>query len=96
MSLYDEVAVADVRIDPEIEGGWANAWITIEIENFTGEDREACASIVVTRGNAREKIEMVDTVSPFGGILEAVIRVEEPEMWWPRRPLKNSASFFEI
>ena len=80
---FDRVAVADIRVDPEIEGGWANAWISVEIENFAGEDQDVVASIVVARGEAREKIEVVDVVSPFGGVFEAVIRIEEPELWWP-------------
>ena len=80
---YDTLSIADLRIDAEIEGGYANAWVTIEMENYTNDDQEVLASIVLSIGDVREKIEVVDTVTPFGGIIEAVIRIEEPELWWP-------------
>lgn len=80
---YDTVSIADVRVDAEIEGSYANAWITVEMENYTNEDQEVLASVVLSLGDLREKIEVVDTVTPFGGIMEAVIRIEEPELWWP-------------
>lgn len=80
---YDGLSIADVHVEPEIVGNYADAWITIEVENHTGEDKQAKASVVLAIGEAREKIEVVDWISPFGGIMEAVIRIEEPELWWP-------------
>jgi len=80
---YDVVSIADAHIETEIVGNYANAWITVEMENYTEEDKEVVASIVVSVGEDREKIEVAECVSPFGGIVEAVIRIEDPELWWP-------------
>jgi len=80
---YDKVSIADIHIEPEIEGGYANAWISIEVNNYSNEDQEVMASVVVALGENREKIEVVETISPFGGFIEAVIRIEEPQLWWP-------------
>lgn len=80
---YDGVAIADVRIETEIEGGYANVWIAIEVENFTLREQPVSASIVVARGGDREKIEVLEEVPPFGGVIEAAVRIEEPELWWP-------------
>jgi beta-mannosidase len=79
----DSVSIADLHVEPEIVGGYADAWITIELENHTGEDQQVMASVVLARGEAREKLEISDWVSPFGGVLEVVVRIEEPELWWP-------------
>lgn len=80
---YDSIAISDVHVETEIVGGYANAWITVELENFTGDDQEVLASVVVAIGEAREQLEMAELVSQFGGVLEAVVRIEEPELWWP-------------
>jgi beta-mannosidase len=80
---YDAVSIADVHIEPEIECGRANAWVTIEVANHTREDQEVMASVVIQIGDDRETIEVVDIVTPFGGVIETVIRIEEPQLWWP-------------
>ena len=80
---YDLVSINNVHIETEIEGAWANAWIYIEVENHTREDLQVVTSVVVSKGENHEKIEVDDWVSPFGGVIEAVIRIEEPELWWP-------------
>ncbi|MCE5197705.1 MAG: sugar-binding domain-containing protein [Armatimonadota bacterium] len=80
---HDLVSISDIHIEPEIEGAWANAWVFIEVENHTDDDQQVAASVVVTKGENREKIEVVDWISPFGGVIEAVVRIEEPELWWP-------------
>ena len=83
LASYDCLSIADVHIEPEIVGSHADAWIAIEVENHTGEDAQAVASIVVALGEGREKMELVETISPVGGVIEAVVRIEEPELWWP-------------
>lgn len=80
---YDSIRIADVYVEPEIVGNYANAWITVELDNYTGEDQQVLASIVVALGEEREKLEIAEWVSPFGGVVEAVVRIEEPELWWP-------------
>lgn len=80
---YDSIAITDVHVETEIIGNYANAWVTIELGNYTGDDQQVLASVVIAREEAREHIEVSDWVSPFGGVLEAVIRIEEPELWWP-------------
>lgn len=80
---YDTVGISDVHVESEIQGATANAWVTVEVENFTTRDQQVMASIVVALGANREKIEVAETVSPFGGVIEAVIRIEEPQLWWP-------------
>lgn len=78
-----ELSITDVHVEPEIVGSFADAWITIEVENHTREDQQVMASVVVALGENREKIELAEAISPFGGVIEAVIRIEEPELWWP-------------
>ena len=80
---YDAVSISDLHIETELEGGYANAWITLELENYSRKDKIVSASIVLELGEDREKIEVVDEVSAFGGIIDAVIRIEEPLLWWP-------------
>ncbi|MCE5322008.1 hypothetical protein LLG46_01695 [bacterium] len=79
----DLVSMENIHIDTDLEGSWANAWIYIEVANHTQDDVRVVASIVVSKGENREKIEIDDYISPFGGVIEAVIRIEEPEFWWP-------------
>ncbi len=79
----DKVSIADIYIEPEIEGGYANAWINVEVENHTHEDKEVVAAIIVKLGEALEKIEVIEQIPPEGGVMQAVIRIEEPELWWP-------------
>ncbi|MCE5313784.1 MAG: sugar-binding domain-containing protein [Armatimonadota bacterium] len=83
LASYDSVSINNIRVETEIEGGQANAWVYIEVENHTREDRRVSASVVISKGENREKIEVTDSVEPFGGVIEAVIRIEEPELWWP-------------
>ena len=80
---YDRVSIASIHVEPEIVGSYTNAWVTIEVDNYTTEDQDVAASIVVSLGEMSENIEVIDTVTPFGGVIEAVIRIEEPELWWP-------------
>ncbi|MEN6356772.1 MAG: sugar-binding domain-containing protein [Armatimonadota bacterium] len=79
----DLVSIDNIHIETEIEGCRANAWIYIEVANHTQEDVHVAASVVVSKGENRENIEVDDYISPFGGVIEAVIRIEEPEPWWP-------------
>jgi len=80
---YGTVSIADVHIDVELTGATASAWINIEVDNYSREDKHVMASVVVCRGECREHIEVVEDISPFGGVIEAVVRIEEPEFWWP-------------
>ncbi|MHB9036113.1 MAG: beta-mannosidase [Armatimonadota bacterium] len=80
---HDLVSIKNIHIETEIEGAQANAWVYIEVENHTGEDQQVFASVVISKGESQEKIEVSDWVSPFDGVIEAVIRIEEPEFWWP-------------
>lgn len=79
----DKLSIVNIHVETETEGAWANAWISIEVDNYTSMDQDVMASIVVNLGDNREKIEVADTISPFGGVIEAVIRIEEPQLWWP-------------
>jgi len=78
-----KVSISGISIDPEIVDTIANAWITINVDNHTKEEQPVMASIVVAQGEYSEKIEIAERVSPFGGVIEAVIRIVDPEMWQP-------------
>lgn len=80
---HSELSISDVYVHTEIEGGSANAWVSLQVENHSARDQKAAVSIVVARDDAREKIEFVEAISPFGGVVEALIRIDEPELWWP-------------
>jgi beta-mannosidase len=80
---YDSIRIADVYVEPEIVGNYANAWITVELDNYTGDEKQVMASIVVALGDEREKLEIAEWISPFGGVVEAVVRIEDPKLWWP-------------
>lgn len=80
---YDKVSISRVRIDPDVVDNMVNVWITISIDNHTREEQDVLASIVLAQGECREQVEVVGCVSPFGGEIEAVIRVTDPEMWQP-------------
>lgn len=79
----DKVSIERVRIEPEIVGNTANVWINVDVANHTSEEQLALASIVLAQGEAREKVEIAEPITPFGGVVEAVIRVEDPTMWEP-------------
>ena len=59
----------------------ANAWITVEVANHTKEEQPVLASVVVAQGEANEKVEIAENITPFGGVIEAVIRITDPVMW---------------
>ena len=80
---YDLVSISDVYVDTELEGNIANAWITISVDNNSGKSQMVMGSVVVSLGETQEKIEIAEEVSPFGGLIEAVIRIHEPQLWWP-------------
>lgn len=77
------VSISSVDIDTEVEGAAANAWITVHVANNTKEEQPVMASVVVAQGENREEVEIAEQVSPFGGLIEAVIRITEPEMFLP-------------
>lgn len=79
----DKVSLSDIHIEPEIHGAWANAWIWVEVDNHTLEEQQVAATIIIKLGEDQEKIEVVELIDPQGGVIEAVIRIEEPERWWP-------------
>lgn len=83
IAARDRAMINEVHIEPEIEGAYANAWINIEVENLTREDQQALASVVVKIGEIQEKIDICEVIKPEGGVIETVIRIEEPELWWP-------------
>ncbi|MCX8052420.1 MAG: hypothetical protein N3B12_01315 [Armatimonadetes bacterium] len=83
LASYDRLSIADIHVEPEIVAGCANAWITVDVENHTPEEADVMASIVVALGESREKIEIVEAIPPEGGVIEAVVRIEEPALWWP-------------
>ena len=78
---YDTVSVSGIRIEPEVVDNIANVWISIDVANHTCEDQRVTASIVVAQAEGREKVEMAEVISPFGGEIEAVIRIVDPSLW---------------
>lgn len=81
---YDKVSISDIDVDPEIiDDNVANVWMTIKVDNHTVEDQDVLASIVMGQGDCKEKVEIAGCISPFGGEVEAVIRITDPEMWAP-------------
>lgn len=80
---YDKLSVSGIRIDPEVVDNTANVWIAIDIANHTCEEQPVVASIVIAQEEGREQVEIADMVSPFGGEIEAVIRITDPSMWEP-------------
>jgi hypothetical protein len=75
------VSISGVDIDTEIVDRTANAWITVDVANHTLEDQLVLASVVVAQGENREQVEIAETIAPFGGPIEAVIRITDPTMW---------------
>lgn len=80
---YDRVSVAGVRIEPEVVDNVANVWISIDVANHTCEDQRIIASIVIAQAEGREQVEIAETVCPFGGEIDAVVRITDPSMWQP-------------
>lgn len=79
----EKASIAGVYIEPEFQGARANAWIYVEVENHTHEEQQALATVIVRLGENQEKIEVVEWIEPQGAVIEAVVRIEEPELWWP-------------
>lgn len=80
---YDKVSIRDLYIQPSIELHGVEAWIYIDVENHVGEEFDALVSVVVARGESREKMEIRETIPAEGGRIEAVVRILDPELWWP-------------
>ncbi|MFQ3549284.1 MAG: glycoside hydrolase family 2 TIM barrel-domain containing protein [Armatimonadota bacterium] len=80
---YDRVSIKDINIETEIESGYSLAWISVEVDNHTDENITVVATIVVSIDDAREQVELVEHISPDGGLIEAVIRIEQHDLWWP-------------
>lgn len=80
---YDRLAISDVYVEPEVEGSHASVWITVELENHTDETLDAELHIVISLGDEIERIELLETLPPGPGIVEAVARIDEPQLWWP-------------
>lgn len=80
---YDKVSISGIRIDPEVIDNVANTWIVVEVANHTCVEQPVIASIVVSQREVREKVEIADIISPFGGEIEAVIRITDQSMWEP-------------
>lgn len=78
---YDRVSVAGLAIEPEIVDNTANVWISIDVANHTCEEQKVLASVVVAQGESREKMEIAEVITPFGGVIEAVVRIEDVGMW---------------
>lgn len=78
-----KVSISGVDIDTEVVDMTANAWITVEVANHTKEEQRVAATVVVAQGENREDVEIVEDITPFGGVIEAVIRIEDPTMWQP-------------
>jgi hypothetical protein len=78
-----KVSISGVDIETEVVDMIANAWITIEVANHTKEEQPVMASVVVAQGEAREQVEIAEQITPFGGVIEAVIRITDHTMWQP-------------
>lgn len=80
---YDTLSIKDIHIQTEVAPHGSEAWISIEIENHVNEDIDVLASLVVARGESREQMDIHEIVPAVGGTIEAVVRIEDPEFWWP-------------
>lgn len=80
---YDKVSIHDIHIQPSIEIHGAEAWLAIEVDNHTDEDIDTLISIVVAREESHEKMEIKQAIPPGGCTVESVVRILEPELWWP-------------
>lgn len=78
-----KVSISSVDIDTEVVDVMAHVWITVHVDNHTREEQPVLASVVVAQGESREQVEIAEVVSPFGGLIEAVIRITDREMWLP-------------
>jgi len=78
-----KVSISSVGIDTEVVDATANAWITVHVANHTSQEQSVLASVVVAQGECREQVEIAENVTPFGGVIEAVIRITDPTMWQP-------------
>jgi beta-mannosidase len=79
----DKLSIRNVRIQNDVELHAAEAWISVEIENHIGEETDAFVTVVVARGESREKMDIRESIPADGGVVEAVVRILEPELWWP-------------
>jgi len=86
-----KVSISGLDIETEVVDMIANAWITVEVANHTREEQPVLASVVVAQGENREQVEIAEHITPFGGVIEAVIRITDHTMWQPNeageRPL---------
>lgn len=78
---HKRVSISSVDIDTEIVDRTANAWITVNVANHTLEEQSVFATIVVAQGDDREEVEVAEAVTPFGGTIEAVVRITDPTMF---------------
>lgn len=78
---YDKVSISGIRIDPEVVDNVANVWITINVTNYSNEEHPVLASVVVSQGDVREKVEIFEDIPLSGEAIEAVIRITDPSMW---------------
>ena len=80
---YDALRISDVYVESEVEGRHASAWVTVELENYADRVLDAELHLVISLGSEVERIELVEPIPPGPGMVEAVARIDEPQLWWP-------------
>jgi len=77
------VMIKDIRIEPEAVSRAVNAWIAIDVENEFPEPKKALIAVILRIGEDSERVELTETLEPGSSEIESMIRIEEPELWWP-------------
>ncbi len=79
----DKLAIRDVHVEPELQGGAASVWVSVELANHTGRIINAELHIVISLGEELERIELTETIPPEGEVVEILACIDQPQLWWP-------------
>ncbi len=77
------VLMKSIRIEPETVSRAVNAWITIDVENGFPEPKKTLIAVILRIGEDSERVELTETLEPGSSEIESMIRIEDPELWWP-------------
>jgi beta-mannosidase len=83
LTSYDKLIITDFHVLSLLEGHDADAWMYITVDNFSDEEVDAQLVVIAQHAGAEERTEYHETVPPGRSVIEAVIRIDEPELWYP-------------
>jgi len=79
LSTENVLSITDVAIDPELQDGRANIWMSIEVTNTADDAATGLLTVVVEHESARETLELTEEIEPGKNAIEAVVRVEDAD-----------------